>query len=369
MAYGSNPNDPLVIDQWGWYNIYADTAYSNGYRGNTTTIVAVIDTGIDLDHPDLIANIYTNSVEAAGVDGVDDDSNGYVDDIHGWNFVDNDNDTSDHDGHGSHCSGIIAADNNGIGVVGIAPDVKILPIKVIESDSGNMDVLDEAIHYAITMGADVISMSIGTDAAGPFPEINANLTAAYAAGIVLVAAAGNEYPDPVIYPARHSAVIAVAAVTKSNEHASYSNYGSEIEIAAPGGYFNGIISTYNESNYVNSIGTSMATPHVAGVVALMLQKNSSMTPDEIRQKINDTAIDLGTAGWDSLTGEGLINVAGCLDLPMTHSYNPIVGWIFANIWWIAPLILGFVLLIIYYALRKPKQVKATYYPSSTPDYY
>ncbi len=360
----------MLIDQWGWLNIYADVAYSNGYRGNSSTIVAVIDTGIDLDHPDLVANIYTNAVEAAGSDGVDDDSNGFIDDIHGWNFVDNNNDTGDHAGHGSHVAGIIAADNNGIGIVGIAPDVKILPIKVIESVSGDMSVLDEAIYYATNMGAHIISMSIGTDSAGPFPDINANLTAAYASGIVLVAAAGNDATSPVNYPASHSDVIAVSAVDKSNAFCSlYSNYGMDVEISAPGGYSPQILSTGNVSDYIYKVGTSMACPHVTGVIALMLQKNSSMTPDDIRQKMADTAIDLGTPGWDAYYGEGLINAAGCLDLPMEHTYNVIWGWIFANIYWVAPLALGIVLLIIYYALRKPKAAETSYYPSSETDSY
>ncbi|MHA1264431.1 MAG: S8 family peptidase [Candidatus Helarchaeota archaeon] len=375
LAYGNNPNDPRLIDQWGWYNIYADTAYANGYRGSNTTIVAVIDTGIDLDHPDLKDNIYTNPSEAAGMDGVDDDFNNFTDDIHGWNFVDDSNDTSDHDGHGSHCAGIIAAISNNIGICGVAPNVTILPIKVIETESGTMSNLDDAINYAIAMGASVISMSIGSDPDISLPSslrnsINAAIDAAYASGIVLVAAAGNDYhTTKVAYPASNSKVIAVAAVTKSNTHAPYSNQGSDVEISAPGGYFNGIISTYNESNYVNAIGTSMATPHVSGVIALMLQKNASMTPDQIRQKINETAIDLDDPGWDKRTGEGLINAAGCLDLPMIHSYDPVIDWLNRNLWWILLLSGVIIVLVIYTLVRKPKVTPTTTYAETTYEYY
>ena len=135
-AYLNNPSDKYLMQQWGWLNIYCDVTYVNGYRGNTSTIVAVIDTGIDLDHPDLQENIYTNPGEIPN--GADTDGNGYIDDIHGWNFVlgQDNNNTEDNDGHGTHCSGIIAGIDNTIGVCGVAPDVKILPVKVIETKTG-----------------------------------------------------------------------------------------------------------------------------------------------------------------------------------------------------------------------------------------
>ncbi|HUX98258.1 MAG TPA: S8 family serine peptidase [Candidatus Deferrimicrobium sp.] len=374
FAYAANPTDPKLMDQWGWLNIYADVCYSNGYRGDSSILVAVIDTGIDLTHPDLQGNIYTNPGEICN--GIDDgDPNLMIDDIHGWNFVDNNNDTSDHDGHGSHCAGIIAAISNDIGVCGVAPEVQILPIKVIETRTGNLDVLDNAIAYAILMGADIISMSIGADPDGIAPvlkaQINAQIAIAYALGIILVAAAGNDEANKVSYPASNPNVIAVAATTKSNGHAYYSNWGPEIEIAAPGGDQNGAItSTYNESNYAILGGTSMACPHVSGVVALMMQWNSSFTPDDIRAKIADTAIDLGTLGTDQYFGAGLINAAGCLDLPMKHTYNPIVDWFLSNIWWIGLIGIGVILLIVYKATQKGSRAGPSIsYSSSSPEYY
>ncbi len=359
FAYLNNPYDDRIMDQWGWLAIYADVAYANGYRGTNSTIVAVIDTGIDLDHPDLVDNLYTNPSETAN--GVDDDNNSYVDDIHGWNFVDDTNDTSDHDGHGSHCAGIIAANDNAIGICGVAPDVKILPIKVIESGSGDLDELVDAIAYARIMGASVISMSIGADpdsvGGGLRILIDAEILLAHLAEIVLVAAAGNTDPvgiQEIMYPACNEYVISVGATTKSNTKAFYSNYGPEIDIAAPGGDTSGaIISTYNESNYKNLGGTSMACPHVSGVVALMLQWNGTLTADEVRARINDTAIDLGTTGWDEEFGHGLINAAGCLGLPMDHTYNPILDWIIRNMWWILLLGVIAVLAIIFNATKKP----------------
>lgn len=375
IAYGTNPNDPKLLDQWGWYNIFADVAYSNGYRGNSSIIVAVIDTGIDLDHPDLQGNIFINQAEYSGTADFDDDGNGFKDDIYGWNFVigQNDSDVSDNDGHGSHCAGIIAAIDNTIGVCGIAPDVTILPIKVIETESGDLSVLADAIDYAVMMNASVISMSIGAATPGGATKIaiDTAISNAYASGVVLVAAAGNDEANDVSYPAEHLDVIAVAAVTKSNEHAPYSNYGNEIEIAAPGGYSNAIISTDNEADYIGKAGTSMATPHVAGVIALIKQWNSTLTPDQIRQRINETADDLGTPGKDVYTGAGLINAAGCLGLPKVHTYDPFIGWLLQNLWWIALIVIAIVILIIYSLVKKPKTPKyeSSYDYSSSPAYY
>jgi subtilisin family serine protease len=374
-AYGSNPSDAKLMQQWGWLRIYADVAYSNGYRGNNTTLVAVIDTGIDLDHPDLQENIYTNPYEIPN--GLDDDGNGYIDDIHGWNFVDDNNDTGDHDGHGSHCSGIIAGIDNTIGIAGVAPDVQILPIKVIETQSGDLSKLVGAIAYACTMNASVISMSIGSDpdtvGAVLKNKINTVISQAYYGnGTVLVAAAGNTKGggiEEVTYPACNPLVIAVSATTKSDTLANYSNYGIEVEIAAPGGDERGaILSTYNESNYASLGGTSMACPHVSGVVALILQWNSSMTPDEIRARINSTAIDLGAPGKDILFGHGLISAAACLGLPMSHTYSPALDWIYRNAWWMILATIGIIILFIYSAVKKKPKSDSTYYPT-TSDYY
>lgn len=356
--------------QWGWLKIYADVAYANGYRGNNTTIVAVIDTGIDLDHPDLQDNIYTNPLEIS--DGTDTDGNGYIDDIHGWNFVGDINDTSDHDGHGSHCAGIIAAIDNTIGICGVAPDVQILPIKVIETESGDMNVLAEAINYSRMMGADIISMSFGTDDDDFIgkQQINNAIKIAYESGIVLVAAAGNDGKNDVSYPAANPNVIAVAATTKSDERAFYSNYGVEIEIAAPGGDASGaIISTYNESNYIQLAGTSMATPHVSGVVALLIQWNNTLTPEEIRAIINTNAIDLGSIGWDQEFGYGLINIAACLGLPANHTYSSVVDWFYRNFWWIFIVGVSIICLTIISIMRRKSKSGNTYYPNTTSDYY
>jgi len=358
LGYLNNPSDEFLMQQWGWLHIYTDVAYSNNYRGNPSTLVAVIDTGIDLDHPDLQANIYTNPSEIPG-DGLDNDLNGYIDDIHGWNFVSDTNNTDDNDGHGTHVSGIIAAINNAIGICGIAPNVKILPIKVIEIDSGDLALLTKAINYAVAMGADIISMSIGTDSPGSDEiPIDLAISTAYLAGVVLVAAAGNDGTTTVSYPARNSLVIAVAATTSSDQHASYSNTGTAVDIAAPGGDSSrAIISTYINGSYRSMAGTSMACPHVSGAIALMLQWNSTLIhrPADVRARLIETAIDLGTPGVDNEFGAGLVNIAGILNLPMEHVYNPTLDWIIRNIWWIGLIGVVVILLVIYAALKKKPQ--------------
>jgi len=374
LAYLNNPYDEYLMQQWGWLRIYADVAYANNYRGDNATIVAIIDTGIDLDHPDLQANIYTNPGEISGIPGVDDDGNGYIDDIHGWNFVNNSNDVADHDGHGTHVSGIIAAIDNSIDICGVAPHVKILPIKVIELESGDLSVLPSAIYYAMNMGAKIISMSIGTNGfiAPPLKfKIDNAIKDAYGNGTVLVAAAGNDASNQVSYPASNSKVIAVAATGKSNQWATYSNYGSEIDIAAPGGDSSGgIISTYIDNYYASLAGTSMACPHVSGAIALMLQWNSTLTPAEVWARLNETAIDLGTPGRDDYFGAGLVNVAGILGLPMVHTYNPTLDWFLRNIWWIGLIGIAVILLIIFSALKKTPQGSSSSTPSySSPGYF
>ena len=372
-AYLNNPNDEYLLQQWGWLNIYTDVAYSNNYRGNPSTLVAVIDTGIDLNHPDLQTNIYTNPGEIPG-NFLDDDGNGYIDDIHGWNFVNNSNDVEDHDGHGTHVSGIIAAINNTIGICGVAPNVKILPIKVIEIESGDLAVIPDAIKYAVKMGAKIISMSIGTnDPVAPLLKLRIDnaISNAYGNGTVLVAAAGNDGTTTVSYPASNSKVIAVAATTTSNHRASYSNTGPEIDIAAPGGDSSGaIISTYKGNGYVSAAGTSMACPHVSGAIALMLQWNSTLTPAQVWARLNETAIDLGYPGRDNDFGAGLVNVAGILGLPMVHTYNPTLDWFIRNIWWIGLIGIVVILLIIYTVLKKsPQGSSSSIRASSASGYY
>ena len=301
-ASTSLPNDPLLNRQWGWYDIYADRAYNSSYHGQTITI-AVLDTGVDTNHPDLKANL-----------------------IQGHNFVtgENPNNYTDTDGHGTFVAGIIAAvANNSIGIAGVAPSVKIMPLKVLTSEGGSFFNVDQAILYAVSKNASVINMSFGTNSTLD-PASQNEIRFAYSHGMLLVAAAGNDNSSIPFYPAAYNdSVIAVSAVNTNNQKSSYSNYGNYIELAAPGDY---ICSTWSGGRYECRSGTSAAAPFVSAVAALMLSKNSSMTPSDIRNALNHEAIDLGALGWDQYYGYGLVNA--CAAVSTNCSNTP--GWTKGN---------------------------------------
>lgn len=275
------PNDPLFASQWplsdGTGRIGATEAWSHG--AGSSVVVAVLDTGIDYNHPDLAANIWTNNREIAG-NGIDDDGNGYRDDVRGWNFVANNNNPMDDNGHGTHVAGTIGAvGNNGIGVAGVAWNVKLMPLKFLDSKgSGYVSDAVRAIDYARLNGAKIINASFG--GGGFSSAMQTALQRFQQAGGVFVAAAGNEGANNATtasYPANYalSNVISVAASTPSNSLASFSNYGSNVDIAAPG---QNILSTLPGGRYGTLSGTSMAAPHVAGALAFMWGQAPSLSP-------------------------------------------------------------------------------------------
>lgn len=239
-------------------------------KGSGEIIVAVIDTGVDIAHPDLRNNIWRNEAEFLGMPNQDDDGNGYVDDIFGYDFAnDRPNGIDDHN-HGTHCAGIIAAELNGFGAAGVAPKVKIMPIKFLSANgSGTTENAINAIRYAIDNGADVISNSWGGGGRSQF--LDDVIQEAQNRGILVVAAAGNDSNDndsSATYPANYEGVISVAASNQSDELAYFSNYGeSSVTIAAPG---QNIYSTVMGAEYRFFSGTSMAAPQVSGALALSL---------------------------------------------------------------------------------------------------
>jgi len=275
------PNDPGFPQLWGLLNtgqtggtpgddIHAAQAWTT-FTGSPGVLVGVIDTGADYTHPDLAANMFINAGEIPG-NGIDDDGNGYIDDVHGWDFANHDNDPMDDHYHGTHVSGTIGAvGNNGVGIVGVNWNVRILPIKFL--DAGGSGSTDEAIHaieYATMMGVSVINASWG---GGGFSEsLRLAIAAAGEAGVVFVAAAGNSGLNTDIYPNYPSSyeldnIVAVAATDANDQLAIFSNYGLlSVDLAAPGV---DIYSTMPGNNYGVLSGTSMATPHVVGVAALI----------------------------------------------------------------------------------------------------
>ncbi|MGB3532169.1 MAG: S8 family serine peptidase [Microcoleaceae cyanobacterium] len=282
-------------------------------------IVAVIDSGVDLNHPDLVNNIWRNSDEILG-NGIDDDLNGYVDDVQGYDFVDNDNDPSDLEGHGTHVAGTIAAARDGsdltsIGdiyeVSGVAYDATIMPVRVLGNGSGYKTpaqqdaTLANAIRYAVDNDATVLNMSLGIsfwDSAGlDFPLTNAALSYAADNNVVAVISAGNErdlggtFPSQPALQATEERAIAVGAVDSNGLFAYFSNPASSFSgaypyVVAPG---IGVISTTPNNSYDRFDGTSMAAPHVTGVVALMQQANPNLTPAEIATILTQSANPTG----------------------------------------------------------------------------
>ena len=288
----AEPDDPLFDRQWALERIAAAQAW-NTCRGSTEVVVAVIDTGVDYRHRDLAANAWRNEAEFNGVPGLDDDENGYVDDVWGYNFIYNNAEPTDDQGHGTHCAGIIAAaGDNELDVAGVCWQARIMPIKILGSDGdGNSADGAVAVYYAVANGADVISCSWG----GPEPsELLAEAFAyAHSQGVLIVAAAGNEDSDDLFYPASYPDLIAVAATGPQDQRWPYSNHGDWVDIAAPG---QAIISLRSapasgavQNTYtVELSGTSMAAPHVAGTAALLLSANPLLTTDEVRAMLLST---------------------------------------------------------------------------------
>jgi len=308
----STPNDQYWSYQWNMRIIQADDAWDVPPI-KQDIVVAVIDTGVQYTHPDLAANIWMNNDDCG--DGIDDDSNGFFDDCRGWDFIDNDNNPMDESGHGTHVAGTIGAiTDNVVGVAGLAQQM-IMPVRVLGPDGGPDWVVAEGIIYAADNGADVINLSLGCYCPSLTLTENA-IDHAYGLehNVLVVAAAGNDNTNFPHFPSGFQNVMSVAATDKNDKKASYSNFGNTIEIAAPGGDSRGghysktyVLSTYPTDNYAFGIGTSMATPHVSGVAALILSQDSSLTNNVVRDILKNTADDLGDPGWDQYYGEGRVN--------------------------------------------------------------
>lgn len=278
-------------NNWANDMINAPDVWQQDYTGQGV-VVAVIDTGVDYTHADLDDNIWVNANEVAN-DGVDNDGNGYIDDVLGWNFVEDNNNPMDTDesGHGTHVAGTIAAENNDFGVTGVAYNANIMSLRVLGDEGGTNADIAEAIYYAVDNGAQVINLSLG----GPTiaPEIEAALAYAASNNVLTVSASGNESSPVPGYPAAYATEygLAVGAVDSNGNVADFSNgAGTDSDmqfVVAPGVE---IYSTLPGNTYGALDGTSMASPHVAGVAALMLSANPDLTAEEIQTIITQTAV-------------------------------------------------------------------------------
>ncbi len=300
-------------------------------RGHPAILVAVIDSGIDLEHEDIRANLWQNPGEVPA-NGRDDDGNGFVDDVYGWNFAADSPDVDDWLGHGSHVAGIIAARiNNGLGIAGVAPKTQVMAVGVF-APPGYGTFADEirAILYATDQGADVINLSLGSTAYSRGEEMAVDY--AVRRGVVVVAAAGNNGRTVYHWPAAHPAAIAVTATTARDAIAGFSNRGDFVDLAAPGV---AIWSLRRGGGYLAMSGTSMATPHVAGVAALILAHNPTLTPAEVRAILETTATDLGVLGRDEVFGYGRVDALAALRAtpPYTGTVLPdLPDWLRARTW-------------------------------------
>ncbi len=288
IAYISRtPNDPDWSSQWGMTKIEAPAAWDIT-TGSDSVTIAIVDTGVDLLHPDL---------------------NGKL--VSGWDFVNGDNDPQDDHGHGTHLAGIAAAEtNNDTGVAGLSWGAKIMPVKVMNSSGeGESEDIASGIIYAANNGADIINLSLRMSAPSSVLEEAAEY--AHNLGRVIVASTGNNN-SAVSYPARYPEVIAVAATDSNDQRASFSNYGPEVDVAAPGV---NIRSTYwwGGSTYEWVSGTSQASPHVAGLAALIWSVNPDLSNTQVESIIKQTADDLGATGRDNYYGFGRINARRALE--------------------------------------------------------
>jgi|GEM_PF-968057 len=284
------PNQPTFggANDWGVNLINAPEAWAQGYTGQGV-IVAVIDTGVDYTHPDLAGRIWVNTREIPN-NGRDDDGNGFIDDVRGWDFVDRDARPLDFEGHGTHVAGTIAANNNGIGATGVAYNAQIMPVRVLDSNGrGDYSNIAAGIRYAANNGARVINLSLG--GSSPAPELLSAVQYANQRGAVVVMASGNEGSSQPGYPARYAnqAGIAVGAVNINTQLAGFSNRAGNNPlsyIVAPGV---NVYSTIPNNRYDYLNGTSMAAPHVSGLAALILSANPTLTPAQVISLITTTA--------------------------------------------------------------------------------
>jgi thermitase len=282
------PNDPLMKDLWGITKINCAKAWDVSLGDNV--VVAVIDTGVDYNHSDLSGNMWR---DVAG--------------NYGRDFSDVDSDPMDYHGHGTHVAGTIAAvGNNSLGVVGVAPNAKIMAIKIFPNATD--DVCASAIKHAVDSGAKILNNSWGPSERNPVNKaLEDAVDYALSKGVVVVFAAGNEGDEVKHYsPANHPGVICVGATDAKDNRCGFSNFGPEVTVAAPG---DNILSTQINGGYTNKRGTSMAAPHVSGLAALILAKNPQIQGVQIKRLIENNTDKIMP---DRPIGSGRINASNCL---------------------------------------------------------
>ena len=331
------PNDPEFGFQWGFHNDTLNAGWPDADKNapegwslqQETVLIAILDTGVDRDHDDLWSRIWCNWDESGGIEGFDDDENGYVDDVWGWNWAQDSPNTWDDHGHGTHVAGIAGAEpNNGTGVAGQGWTYRsLMALKVLDGNAdGNSAWISQGIFYAANMGAKVINLSLGSY--NPSAVIRQGIDFAYGSGCVVIAAIGNDDCNLPFFPAAYDNVIAVGATDLYDNRAWFSNHGSYIDVVAPGA---DIRSTWPGDSYAWESGTSMAAPHVSGLAALLLGANPGLDNDWVRFIIRNTSDDeIGDlvediVGFDDYYGHGRINDYSALAYGINYpAYIPLL---------------------------------------------
>ncbi|MEX1019057.1 MAG: S8 family peptidase, partial [Litorilinea sp.] len=310
------PNDDLAPNQYALTAIRAREAW-NITHGDPAVTVAVIDTGYASQHADLDpANVWRNQAEYAGLPNIDDDANGLIDDIVGWDWYEEDNTPEDGNGHGSHIMGtIVAATNNETGISGLARRVQVAPLRIFgPTGAGQISDLVAAIDYAVMQNHSIINLSLTTSTDSP--ALRAAVENAHAKGILVIAASGNmpvgSSFTTVQYPAFYPTTLAVAATDANDAWAPFSRYGATVDLAAPG---DSILSTHLNNQYRTISGTSMATAHVSALAALLHSLRPDLSSVEIAEIMRATAVDVNSdeqPGRDNFLGTGRIDMAAAL---------------------------------------------------------
>lgn len=336
-GYLHDSKGTLVLgpDQWGLDAVSMNAKKVRSLMLDSkrrSVIVAVIDTGIDYEHPDLEdANIWFNTTEEAN--GRDDDNNGYVDDLMGWDFINNDNDPWDDVGHGTHVAGIIAATTgNGRGIAGVDGRARIMALRALNTAGrGLSSRIASAIYYAVNNGASVINLSMAVRDFSPHEQQAVKYAAAK--GVVVVVASGNAGEDTQHYtPAVIDGAITVAAFDRKGERPGFSNWGSQVDISAPGVDIVSLRAQSTDFNlhlgdddavpksafrgplegYYSATGTSFAAPFVSGAASLLLSTRSKLSATDVKRILLNSARDIGSPGRDKNTGYGSLDIAAAL---------------------------------------------------------
>lgn len=340
-AHAATSDDPLFAsrgswgqahdDQWALKRIGIESPAREPERG-ARIVVAVIDSGLDYMHPDLAPDvIWRNTKEQPN--GRDDDGNGYVDDLIGWDFADQDNNPWDATGHGTHVAGVISASSgNAEGIVGVNPQVRIMPLRALNLlGNGRSTRVAQAIYYAVAQGARIINLSIATP--GFAPEEGEAIAYAGKRGVLVVVAAGNANENAAkVGPAGYPGVITVAATGPDDRRVEFSNYGEPVDIAAPGvdvlslrarrtdvfqasgdkAYRAGSRFVGPQARYYRATGTSFAAPFVSGVASLVWSARPQLSATDVRRIVLQSARDIEAPGVDPLTGFGLLDAKAAL---------------------------------------------------------